>query len=286
MTNTLSTFKNDETGLTLIDVSIMLLIIGILTTPMMQAYNLWQQRAKINNTEASLATTAEAVNNFYFLNDYYPCPADPTLGPDNPNYGMPDTDSDPVAPNCLRPVVDGIVFGAIPFKSLKMTPDETLDGYQHKLVYAVTATQTKASTFTPTGGTIQVNQVPLNADGECSNNPPALKDASYAKVQILFYSLGEDGIGAYNENGKLIQACNTSASADQVQNCDQSNRVFVDNFCRATNTTGSRYFDDILYGAYLAYIEAPTKIWDNSTDPQDIGTKNLFVGIGTPPART
>lgn len=282
MNDILKRLKQEQDGLTLIDAAILLLVVGILTTPLIQAYNVWHKSVLFQDNIAKFNTTADAIDNYYFANDRYPCPADPALGPDDPDYGTASKDNNGT---CLLPRnPDGVIIGAIPFKDLKMTPQEALDSYGNKLAYAVTADLADPSVaFNNNGGQIRVLRVPdMNQDGECDNAAPIDTGRAY---HFLFFSRGPNGRGAFKESGDpTLEDCqpNNGGPHNEIPNCRPTTTTFIDSYCMLSQAPGSNaYYDDQFYDSYTSDYIAPSRIWDNADDPQNLGAKGLLIGVGT-----
>jgi type II secretory pathway pseudopilin PulG len=281
-------FITDQKGMTLIDMSIVLLVIGIMAAPMFQAYNIWKIQATRENTQGAQNTSAQAIDNYYFTNDFYPCPADPTLGPQDQGYGEPALDA---AGNCalIDPATPTIATGALPFKALKIPPAATLDGYRNKLRYVVTLALTQAGTFQANQGMVKVmfnNDCDINTalvDARTQQPNPNPTD----NYHFLMLSHGPNGRGAFNENGTLVMQCANTGTpggpggfSAEVENCN-TNDTYVDHFCENVDVAGNSYFDDFVYEGYSQDFTVPTKIWDTASDPNNLGSKDLYLGIGT-----
>ena len=285
-------FITDQKGMTLIDMSIMILVIGIMAAPMFQAYNIWKIQATRENTQGAQNTSAQAIDNYYFTNDFYPCPADPTLGPQDQGYGEPDVTIVGGVTTCNQPMdpANQVVFGALPFKALKIPPAQVLDGYRNKLLYAVTESLTHPPpTFVATEGKIKVSRRPVNQFGECD---PTQEPVDTGKnYHFIMMSLGANGRGAYNEDGIEVATCVNSPSVPgggvgggvtELENCERNDVEFVDSFCMTQDSNPlQETFDDFIYEGYKNDDTVPTKIWDTASDPNNLGSKDLYLGIGT-----
>jgi len=280
-------FIKDQKGMTLIDVAIMLLIIGILTAPMMQAYNIWKMQNIFDNNTAHFTTASNAIDNFYFTNDHYPCPADPTLGPQSAAYGEAVVDA---AGNCTIGIdpTNRIATGSLPFKNLKMTPDESLDSSNNKIVYAVTlALANPATPFNNNNGRIEVMRVPDANDDDVPDSAAAQDTPQ--RYHFLLLSLGPNGRGAHNEAGQEVAQCANAVSTPgggggggpvtQTENCDGDLKFVDSRFMKDTGATGNK-FDDQIFDGYESDNSAPSRIWDTATNPDNLGSKNLYIGIG------
>jgi hypothetical protein len=280
-----------ESGLTLIDTSIILVIVGLLMIPVVAGLKLMHKQEASRTNDTNFYTIAQSLENFYSLNGYYPCPADPTLGPDDANYGQPNIVGGGVVPtggaDCIVPTsADGIAIeGALPFKALKITAKEALDGWSNKITYAVTTSQTRTNTFLPvinlpaTGITIQDNRATCGITGT-----PITRD----NYHFVFFSHGQNGAGAYNPEGNLVQTClPTTPGAPapaESENCD-GDRTYIYDLCMKSDVQNAGYYDDEFYRNAGTYNRLPSKMWAKGTDPNNIGSRGVFVGVNNFEAR-
>ncbi len=278
----------NECGFTLIDVAILTLVIGLLAAPWIQSYNTQQKRLEIASTNGNFAEITAAISAYYFNNGYYPCPADPTLGPDDITFGQENRtdDGDPATvddcvtnsgdPNLPNPG-DTVMWGAIPHKALKLHVDQTLDMRRHKITYSVTTDKTKDTTFNNPG--IMQTQI-VNNNENCETDPPPIPVITNG-VHVTLISAGEDGAGAYDINGNLFAACNSTGTPTlDSENCDRDTVFILPKCALNTNTTaGALFYDDLAYSG--DWVDNPSRIWDDATDPANIGSIVGHIGIAT-----
>ena len=146
--NHIKTLKN-ECGFTLIDLAIATLVIGLLVAPLVTQYKNHLADKEFETVDTFFTDSKSAIDQYYFTNEKYPCPADPALGPNDANYGVADCTNPPLAGSGIQAIVDAgvdndgaggddiILKGAIPFKDLLMKVEDTLDPYGNKFNYAV-----------------------------------------------------------------------------------------------------------------------------------------------------
>lgn len=276
-----------QRGFTLVDVAIALLVIGLLVAPLAQTYNNWEKETRRSNTSGNFRSASEAIDNFYFEFERYPCPADPTLGPNDANFG--EEDCTGTNPNiAVAPVIDidgdlaidNVMIGALPFKELKLTPQDALDGWNSKITYAVTDLLTDQTTYNPGYGLITINRAVTltrpapGADLTCTG--PADTTTS---VHFAILSHGESGNGAFTHEGTPVQACPAAGATTDEENCN-NDAVFTFPTCLENRNAGANFYDDMFLSDNLQETIAPTKIWDTGTNPQDIGSVVGYIGIG------
>ena len=134
-----------QQGFSLIELSIVIIISGLLFAAAVTGYKNYFETSRIQKTQARFDTITQAMDRFFAAYGRYPCPARLDLGPDDVGFGVetrcdlaPPTsgisvaigqvnrDSDPTTPS----INSEIRIGAIPFVTLKegaaLFGDETL----------------------------------------------------------------------------------------------------------------------------------------------------------------
>ncbi len=271
-------------GFTLIEMSIVILIVGIVTIPMIATYQTSQTQKKMTTTWDNIEFISSQISNFVGPQGRYPCPADRSLPPTHPNYGREfDINCDPstigltvgtcTANNGICMVSAGVVgtadrdgdgaddpvlIGAIPIRSIRdvnvpdgyanLISDElSLDGWKNKLTYAVSATMTNSSTYNPSWGVIDA----VNENYQPTANING--DGQYALI-----SHGPDGKGAFTQHGALKQNCGTivkdfsvtpvgvTSTARDNENCHDQDTTFMQSIFMS-RAGGATYYDDIAF---------------------------------------
>ena len=284
-----TTLKNitNQDGFTLIDVAIALMVIGLLTAPLIAQYNDYQHRAEASNMNGNFNSANDAIRQFYFENNRYPCPADPTLNVTDANYGeenctgaapiiaAPATDVDGIAG------IDNIWIGALPFKALRMTPKEALDPWNNKINYAISdllavpTLNNPIAVFNPGYGMVTIRREESVIADICDGVPVVVPNIHYA-----LYSNGRDSIGAYNAEGIQGQACPAAGATLDEENCN-NDIIFRAPTCRVSNVAGANHYDDWFYGGNMQpeMTQSPTKMWTPGTNPTDSGTDVGYIGL-------
>ncbi|MCC7304781.1 MAG: hypothetical protein IT558_00820 [Alphaproteobacteria bacterium] len=260
----------NQHGMTLIDMCVFLMVIGLLTLPMVKAYENYVRSYEINFSIGQTSAISKAIDDFYYENDRYPCPANITLPTTNPNYGV---EACPVG----APVPGNVLNGMVPFVSLKIPDTKVRDAWNQRIRYAVTDTMRVAPmSLNANAGDIVI--MSLDNPAFPPNPPPCLlapvpftTDGQYVLV-----SNGPSGVGARGANGQLIQNCN--AGTRDGENCDEDN-TFIDRTCAPSDRAGATFYDDLIRIA----TNPPTRIWVNTTDDpaNDIITFMPKIGINT-----
>lgn len=293
-------------GFSLIEACLALIVIGLVALPVIHNYNVDQEKKKIGKTDQRNIEISYALGQFYNEFDRYPCPADLTLGPNDPSYGLevcPGAPgsipaSQPATGKCTsgicRSYADGsttetILYGGVPFRNLKLPVDVTLDSWSRKISYVVTEriANTNVVNANPppsaNGRAISYKKHEIVAGVEQT-------ETSEYESQIFLISHGEDGTGGYTADGKLssspvidlstgemVSPCNsqTSQAGLDTENCDNDGMFWKTEY--GAKARGARHYDDIVLSIQLP----PTYIWNpTEVDPQN-AYASFNIGIGT-----
>lgn len=258
----LHTLRRDD-GMTLIDLSVALLIIGLIGASFLYAYNEWKSTQASRATIANFGAIEKAIGDFYFTEDRYPCPADPALSPESPDFGV---ENSAVCP----------LTGMVPFRTLRLPAEYMLDGWKRKISYTVSTPLTAAgSASSGTVGTLTINRHLQNATGECAGDPDDIGTVT-TQAHYVLLTHGERGIGAYELFGNQLSACSPGIKGES-ENCN-GDAIFLDSYCVKNDLNNELYYDDVLYYSDTS----PSRIWSYSTvDPNDIFSKpGINVGVG------
>ncbi|HEY8189039.1 MAG TPA: type II secretion system protein, partial [Micavibrio sp.] len=271
-------YPSAEAGYNLIEICIAMLIVGVLLASGAAAYSNYKKNQVSSITTANVASMAEAINSYRTLYGAYPCPAPLDQPRQGPNYGKPDCATTPAPGNCsngicIQSSVDAakgnIRIGALPFRVLNIDDEDTYDAYGSRLYYAVTDNLTNRSTYSETGGGIDI----VDDAGASIVTPPA-------SARYLIFSTGLDQAGGYSREGVLIRACN--AANQDGENCDltQTNAVFRSAMLTTAGT--AQYFDDIIQ----PYIKSDPPLWKttdaNPNDIEDLSKDNIGIKASDP----
>ncbi len=286
-------------GFTIIELSVVLVIAGLVVAGAAELYRVYAQGQKLEVTQDHLKTIDSSISSYFAARGQYPCPADPALPIDDANAGIEQRDA--VSGQCVVSggavevngardangdgTIDRILIGAVPYKTLKIAQDtdtagnfigsnaaisgasgqDALDGWQNRIVYAVTKSLTRQATYSQVYGAISVR----TEGGTQLTNPD---DSAH----MVLVAPGANGVGAYRPDGTIGTACG-AGTADDV-NCD-NNAIFVAGLIN--EVPGATYFDDSVYFRSMT----STSLWDIVPDPTIIppaiyNTNPRNVGIG------
>lgn len=277
---------NRKTGFTLLEVAIVLLISGILFSIGIMAYDLYSKNQKYAQTWKNMETIRNALAEYQIKTGFFPCPANPALGPADTGYG----DASPACNPCPGCVVlggrdadgkggtDRVIIGSIPLTTLirtvysdnikqaKLSINDAHDGWGNKIMYAVSENLTPSYTggvFKPTNGSVDI----------VDENGQALLAQDYSAHYALI-SYGQDANGAYSHDGAVVAACNPGQA--ETPNCALSAQLVSGLISMAPGTT---YYDDLVQ--YVTWTAS--KMWSYSQEsPGTVYNTDLGnVGMGT-----
>jgi len=229
-------------GFTLIELSIVLLIVGLLIAGAAQAFNLYIAKTRLQETKTNLGQIHQALENFVAEKGRMPCPSPLGAAVNTPAYGNEDCST---ASGSMRvagardtaadadAAFDPVLIGTIPIRTLSLPDGKMVDGYRHRFQYVVTESMTDVLTFNKNHGVLNL------IDGATPPNSVAIPPNTGT---YIVYSLGQKGAGGYSVGGIMGQACEP-ASKDG-ENCDNNNATFIKTDQRST-ADGPVYFDDI-----------------------------------------
>lgn len=237
--------KKDQ-GFTLIELSIVLIIIGVLLTMYLNIYKLWSESKDFYTVETNLDNALQAINNFRASgNQRYPCPADPNLTPADANFGREDC-SLTVQPG-QNAASDGVLVGMLPIYvynnsdgSVDLSPENFVllrsfvsnqysyssdisDPWNEHFIYAVTDNLTDISTFNTN---LNVEYGSIKITDEFGNNTGGTNNNAHYAVA----SLGKDA------------RCDIGRNIAERENCDNDS-VFTAGIL-STSDNLTNYYDD------------------------------------------
>ena len=283
----------DNKGITLIEVAILLIVLGLIAVPMIKIYDLYREGEIAKRTEGNPLVIQSALQKYALRTGRYPRPATRNLPVTAVNFGA-ETAAAGI-PNCtvganvvcrttgFRDVLppggnDPVLIGDVPYAELGLPLYYYTDGYGSKFTYAVTEGLTVPATFTDAGGVIRLwDRTNNNHTGTTSN------------IHYVVISHGRNQKGAFADGGTLIQAC--TGAGDDIENCN-NNGLFNDNYDFIgvspniiytkynADAPGADYFDDhVVYSTTTA-----TDIWSRTVGTPDMYSRNagnVRVGAGT-----
>lgn len=222
-------------GFTLVEMTVVIVIIGLLMAAAMGVGNTQMQASRISSTKQKQEAIKLALINFITRNNRLPCPAIPTLAPGAVGYGVEAANPGTCTGTGAGPVVSGIV----PFSTLGITDENASDGYYNRFTYMVVASETNLNLNTIAGmrGAISIHNASPVAAANLSVTCPAGGYDPCASVAVVI-SHGINGLGAYNSQGQQLPM----AALDERENVVADNAVIIKEY----SADAANPFDDIV----------------------------------------
>ena len=271
---------SNSKGFTLIELSIVLLITGIISIPLLNLYSNYLKEEKIKITKENIDKVSIGISLSSPIR--YPCPSNRALPQTNPNYGE---DVCAIAgftlagvPNCVAGAEQGIckapglrdtvedpdniignnnefvLIGGIPLKIggtaiAGISGGDAVDGWGNRLSYATSFT---SSRFNRTEGFTRFKSGVVTAVDEWGNNTAG----SNGDGHFIIYSHGQNGSGAYTYAG--VRG-NCVVGTAEGENCDGDSTFSI----ALSQYGGTMQYDDY---AFLQ-TENSSNLWQVVTDP-------------------
>jgi len=240
-----------QRGFSLIELSMVMIIGGILLAGAISIGSAQLENARISSTQKKQEAIKTALINFMSRYKRLPCPSIATLSEGASGYGE-EAAGEGVCTGTTR-ILGGAprnVRGIVPWKALGLTDDEGQDAFYRRFTYQVLLSQTVSGVVGGAGitGNIEVRDAP---------NGNLLNLNNLAAAVIV--SHGNDGLGAYQAVTGLRMPLGP-ASADDTRENTNNNLVYVQ---KDYSDVEDDRFDD-------------TVMWLN---PYEINAKLVDIGV-------
>ena len=264
-----------KNGFTLIELSIVLVIIGIMLYASISIGAIQVEAAKLKQTRDKIAKLDHALQLYFETNNALPCPAGGALPFGNANFGIGGTINpssalgDATCPNAVAAPsgTPTIYIGVVPTRDLDLSDDFMMDGWGNRITYVVSAACVDSDNWSDND---------LSSNYKCTNGVTAtgsngnlyyqaggaivVSDNSnkvrspYAVYMVI--SHGRNGLGGYtNEGARIITAAyssvydldnasraNANGTGGDVYDVSFRDDMIVD----YEGASGVNYFDDIV----------------------------------------
>lgn len=283
----------NERGFSLVEISIFLIVIGLILTPLLKTVQHNLQQENMRRTVGSLSASLSGLNKYYNENlSAYPCPAGLAASPDNAASGEAvscadiNTIADCTDANWFLDANQGVcrtsadpntasLIGAVPYRTVQMNVESVIDMWGNKIIYVVPFLNTDAD---PAVTVQSINTLTLDATRTVVPSTTA---------EVFLFSTGENGRGGFTKEGVKLQDCGTLLDGHETENCDFDNVFFKNDAGDNTfsNVVGDRFLDDYT----KTQDEFPTGTWfEHNLNPLPASANNRYaitqarrVGVGT-----
>ncbi|MBE9607749.1 type II secretion system protein [Chitinilyticum piscinae] len=205
--------KEVQRGFSLVELSVVLLIIGLLLGAMLAPLSAQLDSRRLAETRSGLAQAQEALLGYLLINNRLPCPSVATLAETAAGAGVEDSSRDASGQCALKE-------GGLPWVTLGVPQ---LDAWGRRLNYRVTAAFTKRDTGAQCGDKAYSKPcftLPTAGDIDLKGLSGA---ALVSNVPAVVISVGANGLGAYLPDGSRYSS---TSNADEQENGD-GDTVFV-----------------------------------------------------------
>ncbi len=243
-----------KTGFSLIELSIVILIVSILITGSLGISKTAINNSKVKVTKERMDTVYKAFSNYLAVNRRLPCPALLTVAKNTSGYGneaaTPGTCTSTYVSSTNAP---NLVYGMVPITALNLDPDMAEDGFGSKFTYVVDKRFTlKSASIASSNGFEITKGVPNETDNGTTDlsgidvqGPSGASLLSNKNGVLFLLSHGANKYNAFNASGTTQNG--TSALADENNNscntCSTSGTTSFDREFLASSTDPN--FDDI-----------------------------------------
>lgn len=273
-------YKRDERGFSLIELSIVLIIIGLLATPLIQEYGRYVTQKRRDDTAMSMRSIDTAIAAYQEMHGRYVCPSDRSIAFGEDGHGVENcanfaglgADScggEGGGPGfCRATQAPGEVYiGGIPYVTLGLPFKETLDGWSNGITYAVTAAMATATpaTFDPAVGAVRVTN---------ELTPPTIDN-----FHGVLISAGDNGAGAFNIQGRQNPCITTFAEGE---NCDNDGTFMTS---LRTEGAGTGYYDDIIRPRRWDNVSIWAYELGSDSNIYSVNSGNVGIGVPSPEMR-
>lgn len=285
-----ATSGNRESGYSLLQMAIALLVAGVIGGSLLSGYALYEKRLAIQTTEDKVKLAINALQKFKQLNGRLPCPASLGAPYGSAPYGM-ETDcadtsiapgSVPTQGSTTAGGLDGVGiqtsvrvpaltqprvrYGMLPFRSLNMAEEDAYDAYGSRMVYVLTESMGVRLTANNNNGGIGI-----------VDNKPIPESVIQPPNSAIFavFSPGPDRAGGYTKTGVVPIPCGAGMDA---QNCNGGAAPIYRTALKSYSNGAPHYDDTINF-----FSELPDTYWVREEAAPDniVDTSPDGVGVGT-----
>jgi prepilin-type N-terminal cleavage/methylation domain-containing protein len=234
-------------GFSLIELSVVVVIMSVISVLGLELASQFVTRRATDETLVTLRAIDQAIDRFFWVYGYLPCPASRTTSQYEATHGL--------ATACTADLGGSVSAGMVPFRTLNLPPEMALDAYGSRITYYVTHALTSQAGFIanqPAGIEMRTGQLAEPCAGNCSviGDVGAGAGAAYALV-----SHGLDKAGSQTKVGRSGPACRVAEGRIDSQNCaaytgvgplvNSPDNVLYDSRYN-TGFSPLKYFDDLI----------------------------------------
>ncbi len=232
-----------ESGFSLIELTIVILVMGIILGGVMTLLPKVSTEQKINQARAQMKDIKDALTNYVQIYGHLPCPASLNAAFDTSTFGAETDCSQATAPGTTEIAGSNanlnIRMGGVPTRAINLPDMASVDPWGRRIVFIVlknlATTSTTFSAYDPAGlDTVIINDVSNNRINQVNSTT----NPNYVAYVLASYS--ETGNGGTNTSGTITSTCD--ATRADAENCN-TNNIFIDS---TYNTNPQALYDNII----------------------------------------
>lgn len=241
-----------QNGFTLLELTIVLLIIGIMVGGLFTLIPAQQSIEQTKSVEAQLDRIQKAIDTYVSIYGRLPCPASTNSELNSPHFGIETDCSTPTATATYE--INGlssnenIRFGVLPTRALSIPDSDSVDPWGYRINYAVVKNLARTSTIFNSFTTTQTDTFLINdINGNRINKVSTTNEPNF--VAYVLWAPGPNKNGAASRDGLTYWACNPLTL--EGENCD-NDHIFIDSIY-STGTLGD-YAQVFRWKTYQALV--------------------------------
>lgn len=253
----LSRFKNKDihSGFSLLEMAVVIMIVGVLTSALLAALQTRLQRERIKTTRDKIIAIDEALRQFASINFRLPCPSSRSVAQETNAFGVESTGCDggphtdaSIARDPGGPPANRVAIGAVPVKALGLTDEYAFDSWGRRILYAVTEAEARTLVGAPPAPVGPANPAVVANGGRISLLYPGAAPPFTTVAPYVVLSHGDDGKGGWTQGG-VLSAVACAGPAQDVENCnDDITFRYSARYSRTGAAAASHYDDYMAYG--------------------------------------
>ena len=238
---------------TLLEMSIVILIIGIMVASILPAITQQTAIEKAKELTQKMDAIEDALEAFRIKNGRLPCPAQPDLARNSDDFGVvaaapPDVCAGGTL-SALQAGADGATYGILPVRTLGLDDDAAFDPWGRAFTYMVSDDIIASGAYT----TFPIDDITVgNITVQVRDQIGATLSNQATKAIAAVVSHGPNGHGAYLPSGARYSS--DSNNADEHENCncdsdaaaDNENATFVQAL-QSSSASGAGFDDTVRY---------------------------------------
>jgi len=247
--------KNFKKAYSLIELSIVIVIISILITGVLSASVSSINNAKIKATNERMKEIYKAMGNFLVANKRLPCPAAITkVKSVDSDYGA-EVDGGSGCEGAgvyQSDTVSTLVYGMVPIRALGLTNEMAEDGFESKFTYIIDKEFTNTFSATPDFSSPTFSTATYTSILTINEKPGGVTQAVTADAIMAIISHGANKYGAFNANA-ATQNARSITDGDELENDARSfdngptPKTATFDITLVASSTNSDVFDDIVF---------------------------------------